>query len=281
MRMRLSNLAGRAVLLLDDNRGVDVFELGRGAYGPSLPSVYENWRSFTEWATSALTRNPGTARDRANASGPPATMPVSAQLPEPPSPAPRQNFAIGRNYHTEPGLVGTPAPDWLPPTFTKFASSLAGPQCDVRLPAEGATDWEAELVVVIGVQCTQVVEADAWMVVAGLCVGQDLSERVSQMAGPVPQFSLGKSYPNFAPTGPWLVTPDELPNPDDIGLGCALNGEDMQRDSTRSMIFSVSALISRLSRTVTLYPGDLIFTGTPKGWVSTKRPLGSSCPTTN
>src|SRR6185436_5052317 len=105
----------------------------------------------------------------------------------------------------------------------------------------------------------------AWSHVAGVTVGQDLSERISQMAGPAPQFSLGKSFPRFAPTGPWLVTPDELDDPDDLELGARIDGEVVQRDRTSRLIFPVAQLVAHLSEVLTLLPGDLLFTGTPAG----------------
>jgi 2,4-didehydro-3-deoxy-L-rhamnonate hydrolase len=101
--------------------------------------------------------------------------------------------------------------------------------------------------------------------VAGVSAGQDVSERILQMAATPPQFSLGKSYPGFGPVGPWLVTPDELPNRDDLELGCLINGEQMQKGRTRDLIFSVSELIEQLSAVTPLLPGDVIFTGTPAG----------------
>jgi 2-keto-4-pentenoate hydratase/2-oxohepta-3-ene-1,7-dioic acid hydratase in catechol pathway len=88
---------------------------------------------------------------------------------------------------------------------------------------------------------------------------------VSQLRGPVPQFSLGKSFANFAPVGPWLVTPDALPDKDDLEIGCEIDGEVMQRGRTMQLIFPVAALVAQLSETITLYPGDVIFTGTPAG----------------
>jgi 2-keto-4-pentenoate hydratase/2-oxohepta-3-ene-1,7-dioic acid hydratase in catechol pathway len=101
--------------------------------------------------------------------------------------------------------------------------------------------------------------------VAGLTVGQDISERVLQMVGSVPQFSLAKSFPGFTPMGPWLVTADELDNPDDLELTCALDGEQVQKGRTSELIFSVPALIAKLSAVLPLLPGDVIFTGTPAG----------------
>ncbi|MFC6937186.1 fumarylacetoacetate hydrolase family protein [Actinomadura yumaensis] len=149
--------------------------------------------------------------------------------------------------------------------FTKYVSSISGPVTTVRLPEGGHTDWEVELVAVIGTGGYRVAEADAWSHVAGLAVGQDLSERITQLDGPAPQFSLGKSFPGFAPVGPWLVTPDELADPDDLELGCAINGEEVQKGRTRDLIFPVPALIAKLSAVLPLLPGDVIFTGTPAG----------------
>ena len=106
---------------------------------------------------------------------------------------------------------------------------------------------------------------EAWRVVAGVTVGQDYSERTLQLAGPTKQFSLGKSFPNFGPTGPVLVTPEELADKDDLHLRCSVNGRVVQDARTSQMIFPVSDLISRLSMVCTLLPGDLIFTGTPGG----------------
>jgi len=102
--------------------------------------------------------------------------------------------------------------------------------------------------------------------VAGVAVGQDLSERCSQLAGPTPQFSLAKSFPRFGPIGPWLVTIEELADPDDLAIGCALNGENVQQARTSQLIFDVPSIIEKLSAVVPLLPGEVIFTGTPRGW---------------
>jgi 2-keto-4-pentenoate hydratase/2-oxohepta-3-ene-1,7-dioic acid hydratase in catechol pathway len=126
-------------------------------------------------------------------------------------------------------------------------------------------DWEVELVAVIGREASGVSEDAAWSHIAGFTVGQDLSERVSQMHGGAPQFSLAKSFPGFAPMGPALVTVDELADPADLSIVCRLNGEEVQTARTTDMVFSVPELVARLSRVVTLLPGDVIFTGTPPG----------------
>ncbi|MEV7551911.1 fumarylacetoacetate hydrolase family protein [Amycolatopsis sp. NPDC089917] len=248
--MKLANVDGRAVLLTADDTGIDVETASGGEFGPDLPTVYENWEGFRAWARQPPA-GPGVAFTR-------------AQLGSP-SPAPRQIVAIGLNYDAHAAESGFEAPEGLPPTFTKFVSALTGPDAKVVLPAGGDVDWEVELVAVIGRTATRVAESDAWDHVAGVTIGQDLSERAAQLAGSVPQFSLGKSFPNFAPVGPWLVTPDDLANRDDLALGCAVDGETVQDGRTRELIYPVARLISALSRTITLYPGDLVFTGTPAG----------------
>lgn len=248
--MKLANVDGRAVLLTADDAGLDVARVSGGEFGPDLPSVYENWDGFRAWADQAPA-GPGVSFTR-------------AQL-GPPSPAPGQIVAIGLNYHAHAAESGFAVPDRMPPTFTKFVSALTGPDAEVVIPAGGNVDWEVELVAVIGRTAHRVAEDEAWDHVAGLTVGQDLSERVSQLAGPAPQFSLGKSFPRFAPVGPWLITPDAVPDRDDLRLGCAIDGETVQDGRTRDLIFPVARLVAELSRTITLRPGDLVFTGTPAG----------------
>ena len=133
------------------------------------------------------------------------------------------------------------------------------------MPAGGHVDWEVELVAVLGRPAHRVAAADAWSHVAGLTVGQDISERVLQLAATPPQFSLAKSYPNFGPVGPCLVTVDEFEDPDDLELGCSINGSTVQKGRTSDMIFGVAEVIERLSAVLPLAPGDVIFTGTPAG----------------
>lgn len=249
--MRLANLEGRAVLVASDTAGVDVDRASAGKFGPGLAAVYDDWDAFRTWAAN---------QDLAD-----ADVPLDSARLGCPSPTPRQVFAIGLNYRDHAAEAGLTITDGLPPVFTKFPTCLTGPRTTVPLPEGGHTDWEVELVVVIGRTATNVPEDNAWQHVAGLSVGQDLSERVSQLAGPAPQFSFGKSLPGFGPVGPWLVTTDQLADPDDLELGCSIDGEVMQRARTSSLVYSVPKLISALSAGPTLLPGDLIFTGTPAG----------------
>lgn len=249
--MRLANLDGRAVLVSGDTTALDVATASGGRFGPDVPPLYDQWDEFAAWARGQDVRTASTPIDRARLGAP--------------SPAPRQVFAIGLNYRDHAAEAGHSVPDGLPPVFTKFPTCLTGPDTVVTLPADGRTDWEVELVVIIGRRAERVSARQAWSHVAGLSVGQDLSERVSQLAGPAPQFSFGKSFPGFGPVGPWLVTPDELANPDDLELGCGIDGDLVQKARTSDLIYPVAELIAALSRGPALLPGDIIFTGTPAG----------------
>lgn len=181
----------------------------------------------------------------------------------PPIPQPRQVFAIGLNYF-EHAAESQMEPPPAPLTFAKFPSCIAPPHANIEL--SGAfVDWEVELVVVIGDECRNVNEADAWNVVAGLSVGQDISDRVVQFTGTPPQFGLGKSFETYGPFGPAIVSLDAVDNPDDLVIECSVNDVVMQAARTSEMIFSVSHQIAYLSSICRLFPGDVIFTGTPSG----------------
>jgi 2-keto-4-pentenoate hydratase/2-oxohepta-3-ene-1,7-dioic acid hydratase in catechol pathway len=247
--MRIATVSQRLCLVTDDG-AVDVATASGGIFEADSAAVYARWAEFTEWAGTALLPDP---------------VPFASHNLGSPSPAPRQVFGIGLNYSEHVAESGFAKPVTSPPVFTKFASCITGPNGEITLPEGGHTDWEVELVVIIGQLAERVPAAAAWRYVAGLSVGQDVSERILQMATTPPQFSLGKSYPGFGPVGPWLVTPDEFDNPDDLELGCLINGEQMQQARTSQLIFSVSELIEQLSAVTPLLPGDLIFTGTPSG----------------
>ncbi|TSE00688.1 fumarylacetoacetate hydrolase family protein [Skermania sp. ID1734] len=245
--MRIGVLNGRTVIV-DGQRAVDVADASNGRFGPAPAAVYDAWTEFSEWAATAPTPN-GT--------------PYDSSALENPVPEPRQIFAIGLNYAEHAAESHYAVPEF-PPVFTKYRSSLAGPRGEVEL-AGPKVDWEVELVAVIGRPAHRVPESEGWNYVAGLTVGQDISERETQFAATPPQFSLGKSFPGFSPVGPVLVTVDELADPDDLELGCDINGEQVQKGRTSEMIFSVPQLVSRLSHITPLLAGDLIFTGTPAG----------------
>lgn len=243
--MKLANHDGRLVVVRDDGV-VDVATASDGRFGPDPMSAYDDWGAFAAWAADATT----------------VTGPLDEARLGCPVPRPRQVFAIGLNYrsHAEESGMGVPE---VPATFTKFPASLSGPFDDIEIHGT-AVDWEVELVVVIGPEADRVAEADAWHHVAGLTVGQDISDRQLQFAAGM-QFSLGKSRRGYGPMGPWLVTPDEVPHPDDLALGCSVDGEVVQEARTSDLIFGVPQLIAELSAVLPLLPGDVLFTGTPAG----------------
>ncbi len=245
--MRIANLAGRLVLITEAG-AVDVERASNQRFSPDPQAVYARWDEFTAWT-----------RDAEHAD---ATPFDDADL-QAPGPNPAQIFGIGLNYRDHAAEAGLDLPD-SPTVFTKFASSLTGPYGEVAL--HGTTvDWEVELVAVIGRRAWRVPAEHGWEYIAGLTAGQDLSDRALQLAGPAPQFSLGKSRPGFGPTGPWLVAPDEFADPDNLELSCTVNGESVQKSRTSELIFSIPELVAQLSAVLPLLPGDLIFTGTPAG----------------
>ena len=181
----------------------------------------------------------------------------------PPAPRPRNSFGVGLNYkdHAEESKMDLPE---SPVVFSKFPSCIVGPFDDVDLRATRG-DYEAELVVVIGRVTRDIGTQDAWSHVAGVTVGQDISDRKLQLGARPPQFGLGKSRDTYGPTGPLLVSPDSFADADDLHITCAINGDTRQDARTSALIFDVSFLVSYLSEVMTLVPGDLIFTGTPSG----------------
>ncbi len=180
-----------------------------------------------------------------------------------PVPFPRQCFGIGLNYRDHAGESGAALPP-APLTFTKFPTCITGPTASVPLSGP-MVDWEVEIVVVIGTVASHVGVTDAWDHVAGLMLGQDISDRAVQMTGTPPQFCLGKSFAAFGPTGPALVSVDTFPDPDDLALWCDVADERMQDARTSQLIFSIPTVVAYLSSITQLLPGDLIFTGTPAG----------------
>jgi 2,4-diketo-3-deoxy-L-fuconate hydrolase len=253
--MRLANLAGRAALIDPTGRtALDVAGLSGGAFGPDPMQALRRWPEFVAWVDSlgldwALTHT--------------GSLTVDPGLLGAPVPEPRQVFAFGLNYAARAAEGGEPGAK-TPVVFTKFPTCLTGPYAEVALPSR-FVDWEIELVVVISEVARSVSASDAWAHVAGLMVGQDLSDRDAQFQPPVAQFSLSKSHAGFGPTGPWLVSLDELGDPSGLVLRASLNGETQQEATVSQLIVGVPELIARLSAQLTLLPGDLIFTGTPAG----------------
>lgn len=252
--MRLANLAGRNTLLVPGG-AIDV-ERGSGGALPADPQrVMDDWDALHRWAAGA---------------DPAAARPYDPAGLRAPGPRPGQVFAVALNYRPHAAEAGYVEPE-LPLLFTKFPSCLTGPHGSIPLPA-GNVDWELEMVAVVGRPAYQVPAERGWDPIVALTVGQDLSERLLQLAGRPAQFSLGKSHVGFGPIGPALVSLDEVPDPGDLELTCTLSGEVVQRDSTSSMIFSVPRLVAHISAVCPLAPGDLIFTGTPAGVGNRREP---------
>jgi len=250
--MQIANLSGRAHLVVD-GRLVDV-EKASGGRLPADPT--------------ALVSSLDSVGDLEVPDDAPALE--GAKL-GPPVPRPSKILALGLNYRAHAEESGLQPPD-EPVVFTKLPSALVGPTDDIVIPdGRVRVDWEAELVVCIGRGGKRISESDAWSHVAGLTAGQDVSDREEQFRA-LRQFTMAKSFDTYAPTGPVLVTPDELANKDDLKVETRLDGEVMQSSRTNDLIFSVAELIAWISRISTLEAGDLIFTGTPSGVGDSREP---------
>jgi len=251
--MRLANHDGRAALVVDDQ----LYDLATIRGGDSDPmAAVGDLDALRE--VSVEGRAPIGALDELRLG--------------PPVPRPSKVFAIGLNYRAhaeEAGFSGTRgSPERRegpvhPVVFTKFPSCIVGPRADVAMRSDRC-DYEGELVAVIGRRARDRTPADAMACVAGFMVGQDISDRRTQFGARPAHFALGKSFDTFGPTGPVLVTPDELSRTE-LRLQTWVNGVERQNDLVANMILDVPTLVAYLSRVTTLEPGDLIFTGTPEG----------------
>lgn len=250
MAWQLANVEGRAVLVTGGGQ-YDLEKHGGGLLGSDPMAAVAR---FDQLETVAA---------KLNAAGTAADGPFDVGRCGPPVPSPSKVFGIGLNYRSHAAESNMDLPE-LPLVFTKFPSCLTGPTGNVVLSGT-RVDWEVELVVVIGRRGRRITAGDAWSYVAGLTLGQDISDRKVQMAVKPPQFSMGKSYDTFGPTGPVLASVDSFTNPDAVSISCDVSGERMQAACTDDLIFTVPQLVEYLSSVCTLEPGDLIFTGTPSG----------------
>jgi len=248
MGFSLVNAGGRAALVHDQSY-FDLETLSAGAFGSDPMAALGRASELSDLATTLGDHAP--------------TGSLADAVLGAPVPRPRNCFAIGLNYQSHADESGMEVPA-VPLTFTKFPSCIVGPDAAVELRSD-AVDYEGELVAVIGTAGRDIAVTDAWKHVAGLTVGQDISDRPAQFAAVPPHFDLGKSFDTFGPMGPVLVSVDSFDNPDDLRITTLINGEVRQDDSTAMMIFNVPTLVSYLSRFTTLQPGDVIFTGTPDG----------------
>lgn len=255
--MRLANVNGRATIVVgpaDARRAVDVETASNGSLGsdPMLLSDLANHEALRSLAAAA------------DAS--PAAWPLldesrlGAPVPRPP-----KGFGVALNYRQHAIESGRDLPT-EPHLFGKAENCVCGPWDEIVVPA-GRTevDYEAELVIVFGRTCKGATQADAWSYISGVTCGQDISDRGEQFRPPVKQFTIAKTYDTFGPIGPYLVTPDELADPDGLELEGRIDGQVVQHSNTSDLIFSVPALVEWLSRFITFLPGDLIWTGTPGG----------------
>ena len=250
------NYDGRMTLLDASGRGIDVHRSTGSRLASSPAEALDAWPELLEWAR-------GFSGD--------GDVEINEQKIGAPSPSPRQMFGVGLNFASHAVEAGLALPEY-PMIFPKLRASVAGPFERIPISTE-TVDWEIELAVVIGREARQVGAQDALDYVAGLTIGQDLSDRTIQLRpADTPQYSLGKSLPRFGPTGPELVTIDELDNPDDLELTCLVDGEEVQRGRTSDFIFTIPQIIAYLSEVTVLYPGDVIFTGTPDGIGATRTP---------
>lgn len=249
--MKLANLAGRATLIIG-NHALDIEKATNGTLGPDPAVMYDLAHHDT------LRRLAQTATDT-------DLTTYDHTLLGPVSPHAGKILGVALNYRGHAEESGLPIPE-QPTLFAKFTTSLTGPHDPVIIP-EGIdkTDYEAEVVVVIGQTMRTVATETVWQGIAGITAGQDITDRKEQWRKPLNQFSLAKSYDTFSPCGPLMTTVDEFDNPDDIEVTGHLDNLEVQRGRTCDLIFSVPQLVSWISRYVTLEPGDLIFTGTPAG----------------
>ena len=248
MPFTLANVDGRTALVADNNY-YDLESLSGGAIGPDPLDALDSQEQLSELSASLSAK--------------PATGSLGDVHLGPPVPRPPNGFAVGLNYRNHAIESGMDLPR-VPLVFTKYSSCIVGPNDDVVMRSD-FVDFEAELVVVIGRSGKDIAVENAWSHVAGLCVGQDISDRPAQFGAAPPQFSLGKSFDTFGPIGPLLVSPDSLPDAGSLRIECLVNDEVRQSDNTNDLIFDVPTLVSYLSEICTLQTGDLIFTGTPGG----------------
>jgi 2-keto-4-pentenoate hydratase/2-oxohepta-3-ene-1,7-dioic acid hydratase in catechol pathway len=185
---------------------------------------------------------------------------------------PGKIICLGLNYRDHAIESGAQIPT-EPVVFAKFSNAVIGPNEPIRLPPDSEeVDFEAELVFVIGRSGRNIPEADAMRYVAGYTCGHDVSARDYQIRRGGGQWIIGKTFDTFAPMGPVLVTPEELPDPHRLRIQCRLNGQTMQDSNTGQMIFNIPQTIAYLSRVMTLEPGDVVFTGTPPGVGMARKP---------
>ena len=249
---RFGSVGGRAVLVADSLAGFVDIEKFSGGKLPSDPmACIERWSEVCSLAKSLASAKTT------------ELTPLDFDKLDCPVPRPRQIFAVGVNYKAHAAEMNHGLPK-EPLVFTKFPSSLNRPHGQIKLVGEKC-DFEAELVAVIAKGGRNISLTDAWSHVAGLCAGQDFSDRALQYANTPPQFSLGKSRAGFAAIGPYITDAATLATRGNLEMTCRVSGEVMQHTQTDDMIFEIPDIIVYLSSICELFAGDVIYTGTPSG----------------
>lgn len=248
MGFKLANIKGRAALLNEESF-YDLEKISEGNLSHDTTNALFHLEELDELSNKLNDLE--------------ATGKISEAEFDAPVSFPKNCYAVGLNYRNHAEEANMTIPE-VPMVFTKHTSCLVGATADVEMRSN-YVDYEAELVVVIGKSGKDISKDQAWNHVAGLCVGQDISDRPAQFASTPPMFNLGKSFDTFGPMGPALVSPDSLLNKESLVIECKVNDEIRQNDNTDDLIFDVPTIISYLSEIVTLNTGDVIFTGTPGG----------------
>ncbi|MAK14362.1 MAG: fumarylacetoacetate hydrolase [Proteobacteria bacterium] len=248
MSFKLGTVGGKAVLIKDDHY-FDVASLSNGAISSDSVEALKFQSELSELYDTLSGEN---------ATGNLSEIELGNPVPKSPN-----CYAVGLNYRKHAEESGMDIPE-VPMIFTKHTSCFVGPKANVEMRSD-YVDWEVELVVVIGKEGKNISKENALEHVAGLCVGQDISDRPTQFATTPAMFNLGKSFDTYGPMGPALVSLDLLENCENLDIECKLNGETVQKSNTSDLIFNVSSIISYLSEIVSLNIGDTIWTGTPSG----------------
>ena len=248
MSYKLGTVGGKAVLIKDDHY-FDVASLSNGSISSDSVEALKFQNELSELYDTLSGEN---------ATGNLSEIELGNPVPKSPN-----CYAVGLNYRKHAEESGMDIPE-VPMIFTKHTSCFVGPKANVEMRSD-YVDWEVELVVVIGKEGKNISKENALEHVAGLCVGQDISDRPTQFATTPAMFNLGKSFDTYGPMGPALVSLDLLENCENLDIECKLNGETVQKSNTSDLIFNVSSIISYLSEIVSLNIGDTIWTGTPSG----------------
>ena len=248
MSFKLGTVDGKAVLIKDDHY-FDVASLSDGAISSDSVEALKFQTELSELYETLSEKN---------ATGNLSEVELGNPVPKSPN-----CYAVGLNYRKHAEESGMDIPE-VPMIFTKHTSCFVGPKANVEMRSD-YVDWEVELVAVIGKEGKNIPKENALEHVAGLCVGQDISDRPAQFATTPAMFNLGKSFDTYGPMGPALVSLDLLENCESLDIECKLNGETVQKSNTSDLIFNISSIISYLSEIVSLNVGDTIWTGTPSG----------------